>query len=60
MARFVDISRIEQTNDNPRLGVPTKGSHKEMRLIFVNHFRFVPLPKFRFPPRPILTAPFPP
>lgn len=51
---------IEKTNDDPRMRVSTKGSHEEMRIILVNHFRFIFLLKFLFPLRLILAAPFPP
>ena len=60
MSLFVPISRIEETYDNPRLRVLMQGSYKKVGIILVNHFRFVPLPKFRFPLLPIRTAPLPP
>ena len=47
--RFALLSGIEKTNDNPRMRVPPKGAHKEMRIIPVNHFRFIPLLNFARP-----------
>jgi hypothetical protein len=50
--------RVKQANDNPCTWVLGDCSDIKMSIVFLNHFRLISLPKFRFPFISIVSLPF--